>query len=419
MPEPTDDPTPEPTDDPTPEPTNDPVPGPRFNLSASIKVPSSLVLAAGETLTYRILLYNNGIEDASVEVTDVLPEELSYLANSSDDATFDADTNTLRWEDVDVPAGKLRELSYDVEQASAITLPRIAINTATIRAGERSINRSAAILLAPGNASGDVSPPNVENLTIDSQDVLTDTQVMLTIEATDNVSVTEMYIREWYLNTSANIPRWEVVQSSGWVSYSETFDWELGDTSGTHFVGFWVADAAGNTSWLDWQAIDFASIVQAGETVPQNRSFLYQVYYDAGEEVNILLSPDSGDADLFVWYPSSFLFPNQNSTASGTSVEEVTFTTPNSGTYLIVVYGFEESTFDLSITPAGGSRITRAVVTGEAVAANSVPSPNNTTSKDSIDVSALLQGVSLDPLSEDNIAAPSNTQTIYLPFVRR
>ena len=70
------------------------------------------------------------------------------------------------------------------------------------------------MVLAPN--PGDTEPPVVHSVTIDQQDVLTQPAVTLHIDATDNVSVTQMFIKEWDLATTP-FPHWQEVQASGWI----------------------------------------------------------------------------------------------------------------------------------------------------------------------------------------------------------
>ena len=320
-----------------------------FKLAGSYKSASQRTLAPGEVLTYTIQLHNSGTAEAIAQVTDQLPAEVSYVSDSATpSAIYNEGAGTLSWSNVTVPVGSDVSLSFAVTVTAVVT-PAVVTNTATISADGDSFERRAWVLLLPEPLDSDSVPPVVHSLTIDQQDVLTSPTVTLHISATDNVGLRWMYLREWQWARTP-WPRWEVVQSSGWVSYQTDYPWTLGAESGTHFVGVWVADGALNTSWLDTRGLDFASLLQPGATVPQFGVVPYMVYYDADVDVGAVLTPTTGNADLYVWYTGGLSRP------IGTATKEVTFTTQSAGTYLFLVHSLLGATYDLSIEPGGGPR---------------------------------------------------------------
>jgi hypothetical protein len=177
----------------------------------------------------------------------------------------------------------------------------------------------------------------------------------LNISATDNVGVTQMYVQEWGWAADP-VPHWAVIESSGWVPYHEAYPWTLTPQSGVHFVGVWVTDEAGNVSHLTISAVDYASLLLPDDVVNEGDLVPYLAYYGAGEDVIATLETVSGDADLYVWFPSNLGLPDAYSIEPDTELDQVTFTAPEAGTYLFLVYGYEASTYDLSISPAGGPR---------------------------------------------------------------
>ncbi len=339
-----------------PLPTSEtPTPAPPLspNLVGSYKSASQYVVTSGETLTYTIHLRNSGTIMATVVVTDQLPAEVDYVVGSADPAaTYGA--GTLFWSGVSVPAGSEVPLTFRVT-AKTFDTPTPAVNEVIIVSDSDSFERKVVVVVIPESMGGDPIPPIVHSLTIDEQDVLTDPAVTLHISATDNVGVNQMYLQEWQLVTRF-VPHWEVVQSSGWVSYQENYAWTLVSGSGTHFVGVWVADAAGNVSHLNRRGLDYASLLLPGETVGKNGLVPYLVHYEALENVSAVLTPTTGDADLYVWYTGDPSEPIAKSTNSGTLPDEVSFQTEHAGSYLFLVFGYTAATYDLSITPAGGPR---------------------------------------------------------------
>ena len=254
-----------------------------------------------------------------------------------------------------MPAWSSVPLEFAVMATSAVTRPVHVMNTATISVtGDGTFRRQAPVMLLP-TSSGDRIPPVVHSLTIDDQDVLTSPTTTLHISATDNISVSQMFIREWQV-TSAPFPHWTVTQSSGWVPYQVDYPWTLMPKNGVHFVAVWVADAAHNVSELDRNALDFASLVQPGATIARKQMVPYLVYYPAGVTVTAQLTSTVGDADLYVWHPHNFLWPDRKSIRPRPDADAVTFTTTRAGIYLFLVRGYTDATYDLSIEPAGGPR---------------------------------------------------------------
>jgi uncharacterized repeat protein (TIGR01451 family) len=330
-------------------------PGPRppvpAHLAGSIKYPSQVVLGPNDTVTYTIRLHNSGAVSLTVDVVDPIPADLEYVAGSGGNYT-PAD-RTVRWDDVVVPAGSSVPLTYRARPAGAIARPKPVMNEATIVSGDVSLKRRAVVVLMPAMPPRDVRPPTAQ-LTIEGADVATERNVTLRINATDDIGVRRMLIREWQLVTEP-VPHWKVITPGVWEEFRPTREWQLGGTAGTHFIGVWVADEAGNISVLTRSSLDFVSLILPGETVAFGGVDAYLVAYRAGEQVTARLETVNGDADLYVWHPGNLGLPDGASTRDGTAVDTLSFTTPRAGVYLFVVYGAARSTYNLSITPGGGS----------------------------------------------------------------
>jgi hypothetical protein len=80
------------------------------------------------------------------------------------------------------------------------------------------------------------------------------------------------------------------------------------------------------------------------------------VYYDANVSVTATLQSTSGDADLYLWHPGHYFWPDGKSTHPMSETDGITFTTPHAGIYRFLVYGATAATYDLSIAPSGGPR---------------------------------------------------------------
>jgi uncharacterized repeat protein (TIGR01451 family) len=379
------------------------------NLRGSYKTASDARVSSGESLTYTIRLHNSGSVTATVNVTDPVPSGMAYVSGSATEGgVYDAETETLTWDEVSVGSGESVTLRFAVT-AEAVDRPTPVINTATIASDDETLRRSFVVLVLPEPDAIDVRSPIVQSLIIGEMDVLESPTVTLHISATDNIAVEEMYIREWRLQTSP-FPHWQVAQTSGWVPFQAEYPWTLVEESGAHFVGVWVRDEAGNRSIMDEDAIDYASLLLPDDEITQGGMVPYLVHYEAGQSVAAVLSPSEGDADLYVWYPNSFGLPDERSTNSGTELDSVSFETPREGTYLFLVHGYTAATYDLSITPGGGpggSVVPTAKAESSIQGANSKPGE--------LAAEPLLSRSGVDPLG--SIATPRGPYLMYVPLV--
>ena len=380
------------------------------NLAGSAKEASQLMLGPDEKLTFTIRLHNSGTEDITVEVSDALPDEMVYVDGSAKEGgIYDSGAHTLAWEGVSVASGAERLLTFAV--TVEVAEPTVVVNTAVITpANQDPIERSTAVLLTPETiVDKDIIPPYLTKVAIDTQDVLTDRAVTLHVEASDDVDVEQMYVVEWQLATQP-YPHWQEVQASGWVPFQTEMPWMLGEASGTHYVAVWVADAAENVSPLTLQAVDYASLLLPGDTVDRHDSVAYLVHYEADEVVTATLTPLSGDADLYVWYPGNFLMPDQKSSNEGTAVDTFTFTAPTSGPYLFLVYGYSEATYALAIAPGGG------VTASERLSnSNRIASLASVSDKETLTAEPTLSLSGLNPLGI--ASTPDGPFTLYLPIL--
>jgi uncharacterized repeat protein (TIGR01451 family) len=325
---------------------------------AAVKAASQSTLAEGEVLTYTIQVVNSGIEDVSFKVDDPLPAELGYVPGSaSGGGRYDDLAHSLSWTGLLLPAGGQMELTFDVTAAATVAVPTDVTNVAHVVAGEISLNPEATIQLVPGvrPSSSDVLLPEVTSMTISDKDVLSNRDVILHIEAIDDVGVAWMFVREWALDDSLGSPYWYLTHMSGWVPFQSEYPWTLQDDSGPHYVDVVVADENYNKSMLTFGSFDFASLVQPNVTTVQPAYIPYLVYYDAGADVSITMATSSGQADLYIWYPENYEEADQASLDQ--PVDQINFTAPRAGIYMILVHAIEPAVFNIAITPAGGPRM--------------------------------------------------------------
>ena len=387
-------------------------PAPASNLEGSFKAASSDEWHSNKPLSYTIVLHNSGTDGAVADVTDRLPPEVEYVTGSAmPDAVYDDAARTLRWRDVQVPAGWETYLFFLVEP-NTVTVPTIVTNTAVISADGVSLERHTEVWLLPGSGDYDYIPPVVHSLTIGDQDVLNSPTVTLHISATDNVGIRWMYLREWEWVASP-WPRWRIVQNSEWVLYQPDYVWTLGEESGTHYVGVWLADDAHNISRLDTRGLDFASLLQPGTAIPEVGMIPYMVYYEADVDVSSVLTQTSatGYVVVGVWYTGNSFDPTTAYTRT------VIFNTASyAGTYVFAAQGEPGATFDLSIEPGGGPRLpigmggTRPGGDQPRTSADGWATPGEAN-----DLVSMLTESGLDPLGV--AVAPSLAFTVYLPVV--
>jgi hypothetical protein len=188
------------------------------------------------------------------------------------------------------------------------------------------------------------------------------------------------------------------------VRFQSSYAWRLSAAGGTHFVGVWVADDAGNVSPLTRRAVDFVSLVTPG-TVLQGDAVPFLVYFEAGVNVSATLKTLEGDADLYAWAPGHGALPDEASTQSGTDDDVVSFQTSQAGVHRFLVHGAQMSSYELSISPAGGSP---SIAAGARTAAAKPPVFSS---------EPVLSQAGLDPL--DVAQAPNPPGTIYLPVAAR
>lgn len=329
-------------------------------LAGSVKLVSRGMLGPGEEATYTILLNNSGTSMVEADVSDVLPAGLSYVAGSaSNGGSYNNATRTLSWEGLEVSAGGSVSLQFRVTAATAVASNQTIVNKVTITSGGKSFERRSPPLVLTPNApppGSDVERPEVTSVAIAGGDVQTDRDVTINIAATDNVGVVKMQVQEWVLDRSAR-PRWRVVQQSGLIDYQTSLPWTLTERAGTHYIGVWAQDAAGNYSVLDRGDIDFASLLLPNSSVGQREATPYLVHLEQGQSVSAAVSTSAGDADLYIWYPGGFGRPDKRSIVEGTGVDSLSFSAPTTGTYIFLVYGFERATYSLSINGASTAGI--------------------------------------------------------------
>lgn len=320
----------------------------------AFKTASQSQIMPGELLTYSIQVTNSGIQDAMVNVSDPLPRVMNYVDGSvSGNGVYDPNARTIDWENVTVPAASEVVLTFQAMPAvEEVSEPIEAINVATVTGEGQVINAEVKVTIVSKQLSPDSVQPVVNKVTIADRDVVADPKVTINVDASDDAAW--MFVREYTVRTVYNQPVWELVNSSEWAPFQASFEWELAPYSGVHYILVMVVDENNSRSLLNENSMDFISLNQPNTSTDKPGLIPYQVYYQAGVDVNIQLSPSVGNADLYVWYPNNFEMPNHSSILPATALDQASFTTPEAGVYIILIHAVEPTTYNLVINPAGG-----------------------------------------------------------------
>ena len=188
----------------------------------------------------------------------------------------------------------------------------------------------------------DTEPPEVERFVIDNDASSTNQQaVTLATAATDypNPGASGMNsIKHLEFEYFHGARRWAPVRVADWVDYDtaqSNYDWKLVPSYGMRYMQAWVSDNNRNISLKPGvDVIDLLPSEQA-DTVGRNGVVFYRIFLKEGERFAATMTPESGDPDMYVWWPDGTLRHNVNSTGP----ETVDFEAPFEGTYQIEIHG--------------------------------------------------------------------------------
>lgn len=216
-------------------------------------------------------------------------------------------------------------------------------NEAETTKGNNTVSRHFT-LLPPAT---DSEPPTITRLQANDGAAQTDNAtVSVTIEASDVGAgeVVSMYLVEREFNSSAR--QWVAMQNTGWIPFQTPFAWTLTSRGGVRYIQAWVSDGAGNISEVTVKTrIDYNP---PSDRVLAGQVRVYRRTVTAGQRVNVTLETLTGDADLYVWRPDG----NQSwvSNQEGAATDTVSFTAPQSGDYQLEVFGYQASTYRLTVS---------------------------------------------------------------------
>jgi hypothetical protein len=195
----------------------------------------------------------------------------------------------------------------------------------------------------------DSTPPSMTSLLVNGGAGETTTRV-ITLEATAVDSggngLASILYGELLWNSTAQ--RWIVEQWSDWMAYGASHAWTVSAAPGLRYIQAFAADHAGNISPTSAKAMINFMLPQDSLLAGETR--IYRRWVEAGQCLSVTVSPQQGDADLYVWPPDY----SQDQTYwyslnGGSAVDAVQLPAPVTGNYQVEVEGFTDTTFALDM----------------------------------------------------------------------
>ena len=388
------------------------------DLAGSSMQVARSAIGPGDTVLFTVFARNAGWQEAHVAVVDQLPAGLTpVMETQPPDATYDPAAGTLTWPAELLWPGQTMQRSFQAQAAIDLPLTKLE-NRAVLRASwpntdllptadrqkfldkEQTVTVSASLTVDPAlPANADRTAPWAL-LVPHTQEVTAGAGVMLGIPAAEDA--TRMYLREWTLDRITG--DWIVAKSSGWLPYTRTLDWTLSAGQGSHYLGVWVADAAGNVSTLNELHLTWVNRMDGSQALAAGERIQYRGFAQEGEEIGLWLTTQSGDPDLYVWKPWSAFRPDGYTDAATTPGEKEGFgytRIAQTGRYIVEVGAAEASEYAFSVE---GTQAAQAGAAG-ALAAKPRPARPLTVS---------------DPLSAGQVGEQVTRENpTYLPVIFR
>jgi hypothetical protein len=215
--------------------------------------------------------------------------------------------------------------------------------------------------------AADRLPPRVDALQIgDGRAVVTSTQIYLNAAATDypleNPSgIASLRYVEFEYNPGNRL--WIPVQDSNWLAYAQAqqnYRWALSTVSGNHYIQAWAKDHAGNVSTFPYQTgVDY---LPPTDRIGRDQTRIYRRTLSAGDSLQVVVQPLSGDPDLYIWPPNwRDGAPPWVSNRAGIADDLLTIASlPVSGIYQIEVYGYSAAEYTIAIDVNSASALAKA-----------------------------------------------------------
>jgi uncharacterized protein YegL len=214
------------------------------------------------------------------------------------------------------------------------------------------------VQILPGDSTYDGVAPHVDDFEIESNgsSPIYDRNITVHVKASDAAQsgatpsgVYALNLVEMIYSESADI--WVPVGWTDWVTYSETYNYELAPPSGLRYIQAWVSDESGNVSRYPYQ--DRINYAQMCAFVGRNAANTYRENVEQGETVYAELVSCRNDPDLYIWPPDWDDEENPRppwvSNLEGDETEVLTFTAPISGVYVVEVYGYNSAKYNLQV----------------------------------------------------------------------
>jgi hypothetical protein len=180
--------------------------------------------------------------------------------------------------------------------------------------------------------------------------------VVLALSAADNpggTGVQRMFISEFLFDATTG--QWEIAQESDWINYTTDVDWRLSPGGGVKHFQVRFADAEWNVSDA---ALAWINYTPACDEVALAEWKLYQWPLEEGASIAVTVTPcgGQGDPDLYAWIGPSGGSPHYYSSNAGAAPDVIALTAPETNRYGFWVYGFEATTYELSMEVGAAAR---------------------------------------------------------------
>jgi len=209
-------------------------------------------------------------------------------------------------------------------------------------------NRARKVIKVFPFSSDSIAPGG--SITVDSGALTTKvSSVNLRLPAEDNPGgsgVQQMYVTEFVFDAAAG--QWQIAQGSGWISYTRHLAWTLSPSGGVKHFQTRFADGDWNISEA---ALAWINYTPDCDSIALAEWKLYQWSLTPGDVMTATVTPcgGQGDPDLYVWIGPSGGSPHYYSSNAGVAPDAITLVAPETTEYNFWVYGFEPTTYNLTM----------------------------------------------------------------------
>ncbi len=208
----------------------------------------------------------------------------------------------------------------------------------------------------------DTQSPGIDSFVV-AQGSLTTSSLTITLDTSAHDEVggsglgQVMYV-EMHWNGGAQA--WVPVQFTAWLAYDQPHTWQLHPAPGMRYLQAWVADLAGNISAGSTKAL--LNYVPGTDSLLAGETRILRLPMLVGQCLRIMVTPASGDPDLYVW-PPSFQAGQEAwySINDAGQPDMVDFAAPVTGDYQVEVDGLTATEFSLQVLlPTACTRLATA-----------------------------------------------------------